>query len=199
MKLSDLYAIAVTLNYSQREKGYYFSVEISNNPCDKKGMKRYIYEDNRWQTDKVNRLYKDIYEKVKYIIKPPYDCGKRVELSTPMHLGNGYIVRDYPVEILIYKTPLKEVPITTFDCVILKNYGEELRFLLYDEMVRRIIVGRELGIYCPISSASYSKYMPGVWDYTNKGICPPIRGKVFNMFESFPYLAYAIETEENNK
>lgn len=198
MKLTNLYAVAVTLNYSLREKGYYFSVEISENSYAKKGMKRYIYEENCWQTNKVNRLYNDIYNKVKHIIKPPYDCGKRVELSTPIPLGKGYIVRDYPVEILIYKTPQKEVPVSTFDCVILDDYGEEMRFLLYDEMVRRIIIGRKLGIYHPIRCTSYSKYMPGVWDYTNKGICPPIRGKVFNMFETFPYIKETIEFKENN-
>ena len=121
-----------------------------------------------------------------------------MELSTPIPLGKGYIVRDYPVEILIYKTPQKEVPVSTFDCVILKDYGEEMRFLLYDEMVRRIIIGRKFGIYYPIRCTSYSKYMPGVWDYTNKGICPPIRGKVFNMFETFPYIKDTIEFKENN-
>ena len=42
------------------------------------------------------------------------------------------------------------------------------------------------------------EYKACVWDYTNKGICPPIRGKVFNMLVTFPFIAKEIESEENN-
>ena len=181
MNFVGLYAVAVTLEYSNREQQYYLSVEISDNPDATNGLERYIYKENSFQSYEVDSLYAEILEE-SGIYESHSNCGQRIILDDSIYLGFGYILRDYPVAPLIYnnikngKTDRR--PLKSIDIVVLNNYGENYNQLIFEEMVRRIIIGRTNNIYLPVRGQKYEEYMDTAFEYMEQGICPPKRGRV---------------------
>lgn len=181
MNLVGLYAVAVTLEYSNREQQYYFSVEVSDDPYARSGLERYIYKENRFQSYEIDSLYAEILEE-SGIYESHSNCGQRIKLNDSIYLGFGYILRDYPVAPLIYSNTKNgkadKRPLKTIDIVVLNNHGENYGQLIHEEMVRRIIVGRTMNIYLPVRGQRYEEYMDTAFEYMEQGICPPKRGRV---------------------
>ena len=181
MNFVGLYAVAVTLEYSNREQQYYLSVEISDNPYATNGLERYIYKENAFQSYEVDSLYAEMLEE-SGIYESHSNGGQRIILDDSIYWGVGYILRDYPVAPLIYnniqhgKTDRR--PLKSIDIVVLNNYGENYNQLIFEEMVRRIIVGRTMNIYLPVRGQRYEEYMDAVFEYMEQCICPPKRGRV---------------------
>lgn len=159
-KTTKLYAVAATLQYSERAKSFYLAIEISESPKARGGVVRNIFKQhNQYDRKLLDELYSLIFDKMK-INETLNECNKRIVLKKTIELGMGEIFHDTCCPIFIFNSLDNQQKgiVLGVSGVALHEYGESASIIRDEEIIRRTMLGVKYNVYRPIAGEDYSEY-----------------------------------------
>lgn len=184
-KTTKLYAVAATLQYSDRAKTFYLSTEISDSPEARGGVVRNIFKQHDYRFDRklLDELYTLIFNEME-ISETLNECNKRIVLKKTIELGRGEIFHDKSCPKFFFNSLDDEQKGIVFSVsgVALHEYGEFAEGIIEDEIWRRVMLGVKYNIYRPIAGEDYSRYYTAAQQAMEEGwldgALPPKRVKI---------------------